>query len=47
MKELYDETAWEERFCRELKETITGPLWKYDPEAVADDGTDKTESNDT
>ena len=47
MKELYDETAWEERFCRELKETITGPLWKYDPDAVADDEADKTESNDT
>ena len=33
IKELYEDTAWETRFSRELKETITGPLWKYDPNA--------------
>ena len=46
IKELYDDTAWEERFCRELKETITGPLWKYDPDAVTDDESDRSKPDD-
>ena len=47
IKELYDETAWEERFSRELKETITGPLWKYDPHAVSDKENNGSEADES
>ena len=37
IKNLYDDTAWERHFSREIKETITGPIWRYDPDAPTDD----------
>lgn len=37
IKQLYDETEWEDRFSRELKAVVSGPLWKYDPEAAPED----------
>ena len=34
MEWLIKKTAWPRHFCQELKESIRGPLWRYDPEAV-------------
>jgi len=28
---------WERHFCKELKDTVDGPLWRYDPDAPRDD----------
>ena len=28
---LFRELSWETRFCRELKESLSGPLWRYIP----------------
>ena len=28
---LFRELPWETRFCRELKESLSGPLWRYIP----------------
>ena len=30
---LFRELPWESRFCRELKEHVSGPLWAWDPAA--------------
>lgn len=32
---LFVESDWTRHFGRELKETITGPLWRHDPDAPA------------
>jgi FPC/CPF motif-containing protein YcgG len=37
IKGLYDDTAWERHFSREIKERITGPIWRYDPDAPVED----------
>ena len=37
IKNLYQETRWEEHFCREIKEDFDGPIWRYDPSAEVDD----------
>ena len=34
MKSLRDDVRWERHFCRELKEHVSGPLWRHDPDAV-------------
>ena len=36
MKSLRDDVRWEHHFCRELKERVSGPLWRHDPDAVED-----------
>lgn len=33
MRWLIRETPWSRYFCQELKESIRGPLWRYDPDA--------------
>ena len=34
MEWLIKKTAWPRHFCQELKESIRGPLWRYDPEVA-------------
>ena len=37
MRWLLRETPWPRHFCQELKESIRGPLWRYDPDAKDED----------
>lgn len=37
MQWLIHETPWSRHFCQELKESIRGPLWRYDPDADTDE----------
>ena len=46
IKTLYDDTPWTKHFSRELKETIEGPLWKYDPDAPSDSESSETGPHD-
>ena len=34
MNWLIRETEWSRHFCQELKESIQGPLWRYDADAA-------------
>ena len=38
MRWLISETPWSRHFCQELKESVRGPLWRYDPDAEPDGG---------
>ena len=38
MRWLIRETPWTRYFCKELKESIRGPLWRYDPDTNTDAG---------
>ena len=33
---MRDDMKWERHFCRELKEHVQGPLWRYNPDALED-----------
>ena len=33
---LRDEAQWNRYFCKELKDVVVGPMWRYDPDAVED-----------
>ena len=35
MHKLIRKTAWQRHFCQELKESVRGPLWRYDPDAAS------------
>ena len=34
MRWLIRETAWSRHFCQELKDSVRGPLWRYDADAA-------------
>ncbi len=36
LRTLYQRTDWTRYFSRELKAEVSGPLWRYDPDAVVD-----------
>jgi len=47
MNWLIRQTAWSRHFCQELKESIPGPLWRYDADAPGEDHKPDTDPDPT